>query len=175
MMPAYITGIILAATYFKTKWVRIHVYFAAAIHLMLVVQFIFYPIPIKSDDTWYGWKELAKEVEELKNEYPDHFVFSADGYKTTAMLNFYLDDFIYGQNVAGDQALHFDYIGIDLGELKGKNAIYIDSDPMVKNLGMNEEIPEKIQPYFNDIQEIKPIILSNMLDKPVRKVSRLFM
>ncbi|HEX4852046.1 MAG TPA: glycosyltransferase family 39 protein, partial [Puia sp.] len=128
-MPAYLTGIIWVSRYFSHKWLRLQVLFSFLVHVALAIEIFFYPFPINSDDTWIGWKELAKQVKIRQNENPGCFVFSADDYKTSAMLHFYLNENVYSQNILGKPALQFDYVGTDLNLLSGQNALFINSDP----------------------------------------------
>lgn len=168
MMPSYITGIILAGSMIDKRWIKIQIILSFIVHIGLLVELAFYPLPIKSDDTWVGWKSLSEKANSLKSKYKADFIFSADGYKTTAELNLYNNSFIYGQNVIGQQALHFDFIGTDLSALKGKAAIFIDSDPGFKN-GEKETVASDIlKPYFNSVTQLNPIII-NQNSRPVRK------
>ncbi|RBQ05471.1 ArnT family glycosyltransferase [Pedobacter miscanthi] len=168
MMPAYITGIMLAASYINKKWFNIQIVISFIIHFGLLIQLLFYPVPVKSDDTWLGWEKLYYKVTQLKNEQHVDFVFSADNYKTSAELNLYSNYFIYGQNVIGQNALQFDYIGTKLITLNGKDAIYVDSDPDFKNDQPNTVPPVAIIPYFDSVTQLKPLII-NEKGKAVRK------
>lgn len=169
MMPSYITGVIIAAMFMKWKWIKIQLYFSVVFHLLVAIQVLFYLAPIKSDDTWIGWEELAFEVKMLSEQHPNSFVFSADDYKTAAVLNFYLDEKIYAKNIIGLPALHFDYVGDNLSELNGKNALFIDSDKRFKNNAKRGalEIP-LMKNYFESITELNPIIIKRK-GKEVRK------
>ena len=168
IMPAYISGIILIAASVKEKWIEYQVIFSFIIHLGLLAEILFYPFPIKSDDTWVGWRALWQRTEIYKQKYKADFVFSADSYKSSATLNLYSDSFVLGQNVIGEPALHFDYIGTNLSKLKGKCAIFIDSDPTFKNIARGEPNPAKLKPYFQSVNQLKPIIIFRN-GKPVRK------
>ena len=159
LMPAYITGIILAAIYLPRKWVAYQLYFSLLVHVLLAVEIIFYPFPVRSDDTWYGWQDLAAQVSHLKKVYPKTFVFSADGYKTAAELNLLLDGFTYSQNVIGENALEFDYVNADLSILKGKNALFIDSDPRFNNEGKSGQTNASLLHYFKSVKELEPILI----------------
>ncbi len=108
--------------------------FSVVLHLALAAEVIFYIVPVRSDDTWFGWKELSEQVKTVRTAYPDAFIFSSDDYKTSAVLNFYLDEMVYSKNVVGERALQFDFIGTDLQQLNGKDAIFIDSNPRFSNL-----------------------------------------
>lgn len=154
MMPAYITGIILASMYIKQKWVQYQLVCSFVIHLVLAVEFIFYPIPVKSDDTWVGWDQLAEGVKEIKKSHPDYFIFSADDYKTSAVLNFYFDEMVYSKNIIGERALEFDYVNSNLQALEGKNALFIDSHP---NLAPCGDYPPVLNKYFTQITSLPPI------------------
>jgi hypothetical protein len=159
MMPAYISGIILISTYFNAKWIRYQVVFSVVIHVILAVEVAFYPLLIKSDDTWEGWGAFAGRVEDLKIAHPDAFVFSADDYKTSAVLNFYMDDMIYGRNIIGEPALQFDFVGSDLEALHGKNAIFINSIPNFKSEQKENLFPPALSSYFDSVEELDPIII----------------
>jgi hypothetical protein len=169
MMPSYVSGVIIAAMYFGNRLLKAHVMISIVFHLALTLEVLFYLAPIKSDDTFVGWEELSEEVMELKTQYPNTFIFSADGYKTSAVLNFYLDEKVYGKNIVGLPALHFDYLGDDLSELNDRDAIYIDSDKRFKNSEKrNQILPEELNDYFYDVIELEPIFIKRG-DKDIRK------
>lgn len=168
MMPAYITGTLLAATLINGKWLRIQLYLSAVVHLALLVEVLFYPFPIKSDDTWVGWADLSKQVFEVKARQKADFIFSADNYKTSAALNLYTKNLVYGQNVIGLNALQFDFIGTNLTLLAGKDAIYVDSDRDFKDSKINPVPPTLVLPFFKSVTQLKPILIYFM-GRPVRK------
>lgn len=168
MMPSYITGIILASYFISKKLVRYQVITSIIIHLLVSIQVIFYVVPIKSDDTWIGWEELATEIEELQQKHPSTFVFSNDNYKTSAALNFFMDEKVYAQNIIGLPALHFDYLNDDLKILNGKSAFFIDSDKRFKNENKNGNTLPEMQTYFDKCTELSPIIIS-IKGRKVRK------
>ncbi|WP_298778713.1 glycosyltransferase family 39 protein [uncultured Polaribacter sp.] len=159
MMPSYITGIILAGMFISKKLLKIQIIFSIVFHVLFSLQIIFYLVPIKSDDTWVGWKELANEIEIIKEKYTNTFVFSNDNYKTSACLNFFMDDKVYAQNIMGLPALHFDYLGDDLTMLNNKNAIFIDSDKRFKNKDKKGIINPLLKNNFDNITELEPIII----------------
>jgi len=159
MMPSYITGIILAGMFISKKMLRTQLIISVVFHLLVSLQVLFYLAPIKSDDTWVGWKELALETEKLQKKYPNTFVFSDDNYKTSACLNFYMDDKVYAQNIIGLPALHFDYLGDNLADLNTKNAIFIDSDKRFKNNDKKGNHLHLLDVYFDNITELTPIIV----------------
>jgi len=168
LMPAYITGIILISKYFNEKWIKYQLVFSIAVHLIMAVEVLLYPLAIKSDDTWMGWDILAGKVALLENKYKGAFVFSADDYKTSAILNFYMDDMIYSRNVIGEPALQFDFIGTDLNALKGKDALFINSIPNFKNDRKENQYPPSLNNFFANITELEPILIKSG-DQTVRK------
>jgi len=168
LMPGYISGIIFASIYISRKWIKINVIFAIIFHLLIAIEVVFYPVAIKGDDTWFGWEELSQKVAILHTQYPDAFIFSDDNYKTTSVLNFYLDQKFYGRNIIGLFAHQYDYIGDDLSLLNGKNAIFINSQKRFKNDKKLGELPKKLEPYFDAIKELKPILIKHN-GKTVRK------
>jgi len=168
MMPSYITGIILASIFISKKLVKYQVISSVVIHLLLSLQILFYIVPIKSDDTWVGWQELASKTEKLQEAHTNTFIFANDNYKTTAVLNFFMKQKVYAQNIIGLPALHFDYLGDDLSLLNGENAIFLDSDKRFKNRNKNGTPRKNLQSYFDEVSELKPIIL-HFKNKEVRK------
>ena len=160
MMPAYISGIIWVSRFWNKKWIRNQLIFSLVLHLLMALEIIFYIVPIRSDDTWYGWSAFADKVEIIRKRYPDAFIFSADDYKTSAILNFYLHEDVYSKNVIGERALQFDFIGTDLHTLSGKNAIFIDSNPRFSDLkNENKAIPPSYYLYFDEIIPLGPILI----------------
>ena len=75
MMPAYISGIIWVSRYWNKKWLRFQLIFSVALHLLLASEILFYIFPIRSDDTWYGWPELADKVEKVQQTISGCFYF----------------------------------------------------------------------------------------------------
>jgi len=161
MMPSYITGIIIAGMYISKKLLKIQVIISIVFHIAVASQVIFFFVPIKSDDTWVGWEELSIEVKKLQENYEEKpFLFSMDGYKTSAGLRFYLDQKVYAQNIIGLNALHFDYLNDDLQILKGTNALFIDSDKRFKNKLKKGAINEDVLKNFSTVRELQPIIIN---------------
>jgi len=156
MMPAYITGILLASMYIKPKWVPYQLIGSLVIHLVMAIEIIFYPFEVKSDDTWMGWDQLADQVKEISKSHPDYFIFSADDYKTSAVLNFYFDEMVYSKNIIGQPALQFDYVNTDLQTLQGKNALFIDSHPDLSPCG---NYPPELNRYFAQVTSLPPILV----------------
>ncbi|MBT8180878.1 MAG: glycosyltransferase family 39 protein, partial [Eudoraea sp.] len=168
MMPAYITGIILVTIFVSPKMRNYQIGLSVFFHLILFIQVLFYVVPIKSNDTWFGWDELASEVQIMQKRYPDTFVFSFDGYKTSAVLDFYLDENVYAQNIVGLPALQFDYADQNLSVLNQKNALFIDSDTSFKNRNKKGEVQKQLNAYFEEITELEPIIIKKG-EREVRK------
>jgi hypothetical protein len=168
MMPAYISSTILLAIFIRKKYFSTQMLTSLLFHILLLVQIVLYPVSVKSDDTWWGWDKLNGEVKEIRTEYPGYFIFSNDGYKTTAILNFY-DQEVYAGNVLGENALEFSIRDSNLNHLVGRNAIFIDSEPNFKNDFKGDSIPLKLKEYFSSVEEISPIILKNKAQKTLRK------
>jgi hypothetical protein len=169
IMPGYIAVIILVARYMSLKWLRIQIIISLILHLIFLTEVIFYPVPVKSDDTWYGWEELSAEVKTIQQSVPDSFIFANDGYKTSAALGFFLDEDIYAGNVLGEFALQYSMVYPDLSSLEGKNAIFIDSDKRIKDLNRSKKIPADLEVYFENIEQLDPIIIRNKKGKAMRK------
>jgi 4-amino-4-deoxy-L-arabinose transferase-like glycosyltransferase len=168
MMPSYITGIILAGMFITKKLLKVQVIFSIVFHVLFSLQILFYLVPIKSDDTWVGWKELAIETEKIQDIYPNTFIFSNDNYKTSACLNFFMEDKVYAQNIIGLPALHFDYLGDNLSALNYKNGIFIDSDKRFKDDKLKDTHNPLLDKYFDSVKELEPIIIK-INNKETRK------
>jgi hypothetical protein len=169
IMPAYITGFIWVTTFFNKKWLKVQVAFAFVLHLLLALEIIFYIVPVNSNDTWVGWNQLAEKVKAVRSAYPNDFLFSADGYKTAAVLNFYMDEMVYSANIIGEQGLQFDFVNNNFDALKGKNALYFRVDPRFKNLGKGNNQPDILLKYFDGVKELDPIIITDKNGKAIRK------
>jgi 4-amino-4-deoxy-L-arabinose transferase-like glycosyltransferase len=160
MMPAYITGIIWVGRYWNKKWIRYQLVFSLIVHLAMAVEIIFYVFPVRSDDTWFGWNLFSAKVGNIRKQYPQAFLFSSDDYKTAAVLNFYLDEKVYSKNIVGERALQFDFVGTNLRDLNGKDALYIDSNPRFVDLkNENGAIPSGYYAYFEQIIPLDPILV----------------
>jgi Dolichyl-phosphate-mannose-protein mannosyltransferase len=170
MMPAYITGIIWASTYWNKKWIRYQLVLSLVVHIALCLEILFYIIPINSDDTWVGWADFSRQVKTIRTGYPGAFIFSADDYKTAAVLNFYLPEMVYSKNIVGQKALQFDFVGSDLSRLRGKDALFIDSNPRFDSLGNENHIPPSYYSYFDSIIPLSPILIRKN-EKVIRKFS----
>ena len=168
LMPGYVAGILLAAPLLSHRWLRWQGVFVVTFHLAFAIQVIWYPVPVKSDDTWYGWDQLVTQWRALKKVYPGTFTFSSDGYKTTAVLQFLSKEKIYGRNIIGQPGLQFDFIGDDLTELKGRDAIYLNSQNQFGDLLKSGVVYPQIKPYFRYVVVLNPIVIfRNKI--PVRK------
>ncbi|WP_143307086.1 glycosyltransferase family 39 protein [Chitinophaga vietnamensis] len=159
MMPAYITGIIWVSTWLGTKWLRWQWIISMVIHLALAVEILFYPAPVKSDDTWVGWEDFGKQVAAIQQQYPQDFIFSADDYKTSAILNFYLGRMVYAENIIGRRALQFDFVGTNVQTMKGRNAIFINSLTDVNDDKDEQREINDLRPFFSDITPLPPVVV----------------
>lgn len=168
MMPSYITGIILAGMYIDKKLLKTQLVISIVFHVLFSLQILYYIVPIKSDDTWVGWEELALAIEKMQDKYPNTFVFSEDNYKTTACLNFFMEKKVYAQNVIGLPALHFDYLGDNMSDLNNKNALFIDSDKRFRDKKKKGNYHPSLNNYFEKVIELAPIIIK-INEKEVRK------
>ena len=169
IMPGYIAAIILVSAYLTNKALKGQVITSLILHVLLGIQIVFYPVSIKSDDTWYGWRQLSEQVNVLMKSHPEAFLFSDDHYKTSAVLSFYLDQKVYAGNVVGSNGKQFYLLDPDLSGLNGSEAIFIDSDKRFKHLGKSNEIPDKLLVYFDKVEELDPILVGKSADKPLRK------
>lgn len=169
IMPGYISAIILVTAFLSQKVLRGQIITSLVLHVLLAVQIVFYPVSVKSDDTWFGWERFSQQVEERMNQHPNSFLFADDNYKTSAVLNFYLDRKIYAGNMVGRNGKQFSILDPDLSHLEGSDAIFIDTDKRFKHVEKSEEIPEKLLPYFDRVVELDPILVGKEGQEPLRK------
>jgi hypothetical protein len=95
----------------------------------------------------------------MHQQYPEHFLFSRDGYKTTAVLNYYLDEKVYAGNVLGEPALEYSITDADLSHLRGRNALFLDSRRLFKDFESEYVPPENLKTYFEEIRMLPRITL----------------
>lgn len=170
MMPAYISGIILAATFMRVRWIRMQLIVSMVLHLLGFVFIAAYPVAIKSDDTWWGWNDLNKEVQLLLREHPGYFVFSEDHYKTSAVLRYLQKENVYAANILGLPALQFTIVDKEAPDkLKGKNGLFIDSDPQLDDTPTSVEIMNLLHQHFETVAPLAHIILKNKQGVVMRK------
>ena len=167
LMPCYLSGILWVAPFLR-RWWKWNLAFAAVFHVAAAIELIFYVVPIQSDDTWFGWKELAGQVSRISSDHPGAFVFSTDGYKTSAELAFYLGGQVYGPNVVGQPGYQFEYLGDDLSLLRGRNALYVHSAPRDFSPARSGQPAELAAPYFQSVEELDPVLIFNK-DRVARK------
>lgn len=170
LIPSYVTGFILVAMVYKKRWFPVHLITAVLLHIFISIEVFTYVFPIKSDDTFWGWEPLSDSIKTLSAQHPEAFIFSSDGYKTSAVIQFYIPDHtIYGPNVVGDQGLQFSIEHPNLTSLKSKNALFIDSDPQLKTEKTPYRVPEKLLKYFDSVQQLPAIELKSNSGKLLRK------
>lgn len=162
IMPVYFTGAILAVSYLKTdKIIRWQTGFSVLLHILAFIELAWMPIPVNSDDTWWGWDKLAKEVKTVKDQHPGYIVFSDDSYKTSAALNFYLPEHIYGGNLIEKHAFQFALDDRNVQSLAGQNAIYVTSELNKRKRQDEGKVQDILQHYFKTVSPLDSIILKN--------------
>jgi 4-amino-4-deoxy-L-arabinose transferase-like glycosyltransferase len=155
LLPAYVAAVLWVARASGPRLLRWNLAGSAVLHVLLVVELLFYPVVLKSDDTWVGWRALASEL--AARVRPGQFVFSADDYKTTAELLFYSDLEVYGRNLLGERALQYDYGGVDPSMLSGREGLFVDSDPGDPDLAGEAFPPERLRRACRAVRTEKPI------------------
>lgn len=158
-MPAYVSGLLLVAAAAGRRATAWQVGLGAALLVVAAIELVAYPVPVHSNDTWWGWRELAAEVEEMAERHPDRFFFSGDNYKTTAELRFYTEAPVYGMNVIGWNALQYDYIGEDLSQLTGRDAFLLLAEEDLRPSERTERYVARTRHYFESVEEVEPIEL----------------
>ena len=170
IMPVFLSATVLAASYLKNdKTIRWQTLFSIVVHIGLVIELIWMPVPVKSDDTWKGWKELASKVDTLQRQNPNDFVFSDNSYKISAVLNFYLDQHIYAGNVIDKFAYQFDLDNKDLSNLDGLNAIYVTSARYRRKNLKNGGIEHLLEQHFQSASLQDSLIVRDHSGKEIRR------
>lgn len=170
MMPAYITGIIWVSQYCKQRLLKSQLIISVVVHVLMFLFIVFYPIPVKSDDTWWGWNKLNTEVEQRMHNHPGYFLFAFDDYKTSAVLHFISGRKVYSGNLLGEPALQYSIVDKNAPQkLTGQNALFLDSKPRFDNEGMENNIPLELKQHFDSVIELKPILIRNNNRKAFRK------
>lgn len=162
LLPAYVSGVLLAVRLVDRPAVwRWQLGFAGLGLALAIVEVATYLVPIRSDDTWFGWKELARQVEARAGQTGAAFAVADDEYKTTAELRFYSDLPAYAGNLLGRRALQFDYLGEDPSALAGKDAIFLDSRPLDDSPDRRGEVPEALGERCESVEELDPIVVKS--------------
>jgi 4-amino-4-deoxy-L-arabinose transferase-like glycosyltransferase len=169
IMPAFITGALLAFQSMSAKQVKWHMKTATILFILAGVEFILYPIPVKSHDTWWGWDRIANETSILQKETKADFIFATDDYKTSAILRLYLQEKVYSKNIIKEPALQFDYMDEDISMLNGRNALYVTNIKTLKETDVSENL-DKVRQYFSDVRLIKTQVELNVFGQTSRMV-----
>ncbi|MGB0870903.1 MAG: glycosyltransferase family 39 protein [Flavobacteriales bacterium] len=170
IMPVYVTGIIMASYFISIKGVKWSLYISLFLHLFGLVQVIWVPIPIKSDDTWVGWEELSIQMKPVTEKYPNHFFWADDHYKTSSALNFYLEKpYFYGGNVIDHFALQYSIENPDLSHLDGENSIMIDSESRNFIEGKEYKMIDDLFCFFEEVIELEPIYIRDRSGEIIKK------
>ncbi len=166
LLPAYVSGVLWVARHTGRRLLTWNLACSALLHVLFILELLFYPVALRTDDTWVGWRALAQEVQARAG--PGDFVFSADDYKTTAELLFYSDLEVYGRNVLGERALQYDYAGFDPVRLLGRDGLFIDSAPMdPEGQEPPGPVPLRLLRTFREVRAESTIRLS-FRGRPVR-------
>jgi 4-amino-4-deoxy-L-arabinose transferase-like glycosyltransferase len=170
MMPAYITAIIWVVQYTNRKWLKWQYIVSVCLHVLALLFILFYPVPVKSDDTWWGWNKLNTQTEALMQQKPGYFLFAHDDYKTTAVLHFISGRKVYSGNIIGKPALQFMIVDKNAPQqLKGRDAIFLDSEPRFSDEAKSTSLPEGLEAHFESVTELEPILIRNKNGKALRK------
>jgi 4-amino-4-deoxy-L-arabinose transferase-like glycosyltransferase len=170
MMPAYISGIVWVSGYMSYKWVRVQFIIALTIQILGCVFVAAYPVPVRSNDTWWGWEQLNDEVELLLRERPGYFLATPDDYKTAAVLHFTSGKKVYSGNIIGRAAKQYTITDKNAPQqLVGKNALFFQSQPGFNNENKSHVISGDLQQHFETVTELNPILIKNQKGKTLRK------
>ena len=170
MMPAYVTGIIWVSQYTRQRLLNYQLMISVVIHVLVFLFIVFYPLPVKSDDTWWGWNKLNSEVEQRMQNHPGYFLFAFDDYKTSAVLHFISGRKVYSGNLLGKPALQYSIVDKEAPQqLAGQNALFLDSKPRFNSEGKENNFPLELKQHFDSVIELDPILIRNNHGKALRK------
>jgi hypothetical protein len=162
MMPAFLSAAVITVIYFKSwKAIRWQIGISLFIHLLAIVEIGFMPFPVHSDDTWWGWKQLANKVEKVQQRYPGYFIFSDDSYKTAAVLNFYLPQHVYAGNLIEQDAYQFALNDTALHALANHDGLYVTSALNKHNQSLKGAEKAMLLHYFRSVQPLDSILLKD--------------
>jgi hypothetical protein len=162
MMPAFLSATVITVIYFKS-WKAIHwqIGISLFIHILAFIEIGFMPFPVHSDDTWWGWKQLANKVERVQLAYPGYFVFSDDSYKTAACLNFYLPQHVYAGNLIEQDAYQFALNDTALHALSNRDGLYVTSELNKHNQSLKGAEKAMLLHYFRNVHPLDSILLKD--------------
>jgi 4-amino-4-deoxy-L-arabinose transferase-like glycosyltransferase len=170
MMPAYISGIIWAAIYLSKKWIQIQLVVSLVVQALGLYVIAAYPVPVRSDDTWWGWNKLNEQVDVLLQSRPGYFLAAYDENKTAAVLQFTSNRKVYSGTILGRSVLQYNIIDKEAPQqLKGKDGLLFDSQPRFTNEYKSDTIPDELKQHFESITELEPILILNSKGKVLRK------
>jgi len=107
-------------------------------------------------DTWSGWPEAARRIEQLQGKLAERgersFVFSTN-YKNSALLGFLLagQPRTYAQDIYGERALQYDYLPLE-GSMQGATGILA-----MDNRRDQATPPEQLLQYFDSVKKVETI------------------
>ncbi|MFH1313489.1 MAG: glycosyltransferase family 39 protein [Candidatus Eisenbacteria bacterium] len=162
LAPAYITSIIAGIVWLNSARTKLSSLFRRCFrpglilglgmvlltHLLPVTPIL----PMRRDDTWTGWKELAAHVMRIKQEMGEGaFIFSHE-YGIPSEITFHTPDHepTYSREIIGEDGLQYDY-WTNTGELIGRNAIFVTGDAhRYRNI-------DRIRESFDLVEEAAPL------------------
>ena len=172
IIPCYAGFSLLVGSFISEKMLKVQFIISSVLSILVFLELAFYIIPAKTDNTWVGWKEISKESARIMKEQRSDFIFSADAYKTSSILYYYLPDereHIYAGNIIGFNGFQFEIDRPNLNHLLHKNALFLDSQKRFKHLNKLGVEREELMKYFETVEELGPIIIKNNKNKVIRK------
>lgn len=162
LMPVYLTAGLLVVPYLKTGTViRWQTGLSVVLHIAAFVELAWMPVPVNSDDTWWGWDKLAEKVKTVQEKHPGYFVFSDDSYKTSATLHFYLQQPVFAGNLIEKHGFQFALDNSNVQPLAGRNAIYVTSELNKRKRTNEGKVQDILQRYFATVNPLDSILLKD--------------
>ena len=132
------------------------------LHALAATELLLYPVPIRSDDTFYGWGDLAADLEAREQDGLGAFVFPPTVTRPARSSPSTPGRKIYGPAPSlGLLGQQFDYLGDDLNVLVGHDALFIDSAPSDLTPARAEDSPARLRDHFRRVTQLDPILISS--------------
>jgi hypothetical protein len=160
LAPAYAPLVVLAVHARLSgdaipRSLRIGLASSAALLIAAVLAMAWPGAPIAEANTWTGWPEAARRIDQIQRELAargeSSFVFSTN-YKNSALLAFHRAGHArtYAQDIYGERALQFDFWRPE--PLAGATGILVMDDRRDE-----AKVPETIRPYFDSITRLESL------------------
>ncbi|MCQ2375945.1 MAG: glycosyltransferase family 39 protein [Salinivirgaceae bacterium] len=154
LMPAYVSGIVLLSRFVDIRFLKWHIALAAVAHIAVV--FAMSTSEQLKQSLGFDAQMLSQKIDSVHQQNSNAFILTVDGYQTAAKLSFFLNDTIYGPQTIDQRAYHFAYVGQDVEQLKGRNAI------LVRPMKHRQMQQHQILPFFESTKKLTSIKMNGV-------------